>query len=654
MGTNIPNFNDPYLIEWHRVGSDEKHSDKSPLKLVIVADKSEATRLENVALNIKFIDSEGSDLTSDMRGFDVVFSSDKKANIISTGSKSNVIYTPLESGVHTITAKLSNFDDKTSINVMGDFDVLQSLVNNAQDVLNLERDYVYSSGIDTIIEGILINKPLTINGNGHTIDANGKSRIFKVVSNGVTINNVVLKNGNAPDTGSVYESTNDGSAILINDVRNTIVSNSKFINNYAGEHGGAIYSTEDGDNTQILNCYFESNTANNWGGAISISTPNSKIQDCTFVNNTAESGGALNVEREASNVVVNNSRFMNNSALSGGAIEFYAPDCSVENSVFISNRASVKEITPTADGNLTLTLTGKENYINAIYSDKDLKISNVTYWNGTIVTGDNPIRSDIIAGINVTIEVRDNENRFVKNIVLKTDVNGQVKYDYSELEGGEYTFKAYNVENEYYAGLSTEGNFEVIHIAPNPSSVTIITPDEKEFTYGYVNIEFICQNKTEIRILVTDLDGSEIFYDYLTGFNNFNNPLPASDEYYNITVFNIGNKTFQPSKDSILFKVNKINSTIEIDYASLLPDILYNSTKSIDFTGDSDCHDYNVTIYDENNVCVYNTTVFVSNAYGHVELPLLDAGNYNITITNCGVMSIKTLKVRQQDSRLLN
>ncbi len=281
-GTNIPNFNDPYLIEWHRVGSDEKHSDKSPLKLVIVADKSEATRLENVALNIKFIDSEGSDLTSDMRGFDVVFSSDKKANITSTGSKSNVIYTPLESGVHTITAKLSNFDDKTSINVMGDFDVLQSLVNNAQDVLNLERDYVYSSGIDTITEGILINKPLTINGNGHTIDANGKSRIFKVVSNGVTINNVVLKNGNAPDTGSVYESTNDGSAILINDVRNTIVSNSKFINNYAGEHGGAIYSTEDGDNTQILNCYFESNTANNWGGAISISTPNSKIQDCTL------------------------------------------------------------------------------------------------------------------------------------------------------------------------------------------------------------------------------------------------------------------------------------------------------------------------------------------------------------------------------------
>ncbi len=175
-----------------------------------------------------------------------------------------------------------------------------------------------------------------------------------------------------------------------------------------------------------------------------------------IVNNTAESGGALNVEREASNVVVNNSRFMNNSAVSGGAIEFYAPDCSVENSVFISNRASVKEITPTADGNITLTLTGKENYINAIYSDKDLKISNVTYWNGTIVTGDNPIRSDIIAGINVTIEVRDNENRLVKNIVLKTDVNGQVKYDYSELEGGEYTFKAYNVENEYYAGLSTK------------------------------------------------------------------------------------------------------------------------------------------------------------------------------------------------------
>lgn len=63
----------------------------------------------------------------------------------------------------------------------GTFSDLQKKINNADagSTITLENDYKYDSGFPT--EGITINKTLTINGNGHVIDALGQSRIFLLI-----------------------------------------------------------------------------------------------------------------------------------------------------------------------------------------------------------------------------------------------------------------------------------------------------------------------------------------------------------------------------------------------------------------------------------------------------------------------------------------
>ena len=74
----------------------------------------------------------------------------------------------------------------TSISVKNaTFADLQRLIDNTPEggELILEKDYVYTEATDANIKdngGILINKKITILGQGHIIDAKGQTRMFKV------------------------------------------------------------------------------------------------------------------------------------------------------------------------------------------------------------------------------------------------------------------------------------------------------------------------------------------------------------------------------------------------------------------------------------------------------------------------------------------
>ena len=246
-GVNDPEFNEPYLVEWHKIGSNEKHSDDRPLRPVITWGNEPTHRLENGTINLKFVTRRGIDLTDSLNGYEISLIPDKKAIITATDKKYSFIFTPLEAGEHKIRIELESLREYLYTNIRGEFTELQELVNNSDGVLNLERDYTFSEGVDTFTEGIVINKPLTINGNGHTINGLDKSRIFKITSEGVTINNVNLTHGKASE-------------------------------------GGAIYI--EGDNAQILNSYFRFN-ASDIGGAIRWVGSNGKVLNSTFLDNTA-------------------------------------------------------------------------------------------------------------------------------------------------------------------------------------------------------------------------------------------------------------------------------------------------------------------------------------------------------------------------------
>lgn len=260
----------------------------------------------------------------------------------------------------------------------GTFDDLANEIETADDVLVLSKDYCYmkeylsrqvshifingtvSSFIDIRLltpghdeEGILINKSITIDGNGHVLDGRGLTRIFKVINGKVIFKNIIFKDGS-----SVQGSAIKGNALVINSTfndnycRNNLryrepvssiygsysppfyyetryggalygvdAINCTFRNNQA-DYGGAIFKGT------ALNCIFENNYAADYGGAIC----NVEVINSTFRNNRASSGGALNLNNAINCIFENNQGFKR-----GGAIY----DADAFNCTFLNNTSPI-------------------------------------------------------------------------------------------------------------------------------------------------------------------------------------------------------------------------------------------------------------------------------------------------------------------------
>ena len=157
----------------------------------------------------------------------------------------------------------------------GTFAELQNKINAAEEgsTINLENDYVSDDNL------LRLNKSITINGNGHTLNARGYG-ILDIESDNVILKNITFINGD------YY-----GSAISICG-NNTIISDCHFKDNgisFVDSYleGGALFIN--GNNTLISNCYFENNgfsgLNNLYGGAISIHGNGTRISDSFFKGN---------------------------------------------------------------------------------------------------------------------------------------------------------------------------------------------------------------------------------------------------------------------------------------------------------------------------------------------------------------------------------
>ncbi len=196
------------------------------------------------------------------------------------------------------------------------FNDLQMLINNSvDDEINLKKDYTYDNYTDSIFtEGILINKSIVINGNGHIIDAQNQSRIFNITADNVIIRNITFINANCIP---LYEN----GRIIIKPIIFTPTTHSHEVYNavvyklgdfydesYTGSNfsfkGGAIYCS--GNNLKIVNSSFINNNAQS-GGAIYIEGCNSQLIDLLFINNTAYAGGTI--FNHGRNTFISHSRF---------------------------------------------------------------------------------------------------------------------------------------------------------------------------------------------------------------------------------------------------------------------------------------------------------------------------------------------------------
>ena len=215
----------------------------------------------------------------------------------------------------------------------GTFDDLQVEINNALagSVLNLTRDYNGAYG-----SRIQLNKDLTIDGKGHTLNclnAEGCSAFYSSSGN-IVLKNLIIINGH-------NDYTDNGGAIYITGSAQYTLENCIFQCNWADDYGGAIYNGVNKPLT-IRDSLFELNNVDDEDGGAIYSEGEVFIENSQFYNNNAECrGGAIYATK---NVHVTNSILRSNwlgdtlSDCCGGAI-FTSMDVFVDGSTFRNNNA---------------------------------------------------------------------------------------------------------------------------------------------------------------------------------------------------------------------------------------------------------------------------------------------------------------------------
>ena len=140
-------------------------------------------------------------------------------------------------------------------NALGDFDELNDNIQNLSsgDAYNIDKNYSFNGEINSSKQYIIIDKDnITINGNGHTIDGQHLSGLFKITANNIKIYNLTF-------IGFEFHG---------------LIIKSPTVNVKDPEIGG--YYT-----------YTENYSPIEWMG------DNGVISDCTFHENSAINGGAL-------------------------------------------------------------------------------------------------------------------------------------------------------------------------------------------------------------------------------------------------------------------------------------------------------------------------------------------------------------------------
>ena len=290
------------------------------------------------------------------------------------------------------------------------FKALQEIISNAAEnsTINLEQDYEYN--FEFSADGIKIEKNnITINGNGHTIDALNKGRVFNINGSDITISNLKIINGFSEDNGG---------AVLANGC--TFI-NVTFINNKA-TNGGAIYTTE----ATIENCVFDNNSALEYGGCIAgtsgidvsnsnftnskskyaaaiysySGSPDSRfiatIVNSTFENLTAEeTAGALGFKAVYGVNIINCSFVSTSSKKNGGAL--YIDGTTIPGDIYIDNSTFIKSSGDYGGALVILScnpIIQNSKFINntALYCGGAIYLSDcIITLNNTLITGNNLI-----------------------------------------------------------------------------------------------------------------------------------------------------------------------------------------------------------------------------------------------------------------------
>ena len=214
------------------------------------------------------------------------------------------------------------------------FKYLDDLIHSGVDEIILDIDIILSTGFLSKEEskyqkGIMLDvDDLVIDGNGHTIDAKGKTRIFCCTGKNITIKNIILKNG--------FAEKYDGGGAVYNDGGELTITGST-LNKNAGWYGGAVYNRKGGELT-ITDSILNENTAEYSGGAINNNKARLIITDSTLNKNTAKEGGSIQ-NYECKLIIVDSTLTGNTAQWHGGSIHNNGGELTITDSTFNENTA---------------------------------------------------------------------------------------------------------------------------------------------------------------------------------------------------------------------------------------------------------------------------------------------------------------------------
>ena len=285
-------------------------------------------------------------------------------------------FTPDKSGEYLINLGYEDEEVATSVITVHKslIDLANLIAADEDGIIDLDDDYAYIAEFDeSIIDGIVIDKAVTINGaeNANIINGSDLARLFKVTDGGaLTLNGVTIANAKADKGAGVY--VESGATLNANNVN--------FTENVAKYRGGAIYSegtvnvdtavfdknditfraaNDDNGGAAIYNLngilnvdhanitnsvkdiVIRNGNAGDLLDGVVITTGETLIQNSYFANNTGSWGGAISslgyMNNQPYTLTVKNTTFEGNNATFGGAIYVESSNLVVEDSRFNNN-----------------------------------------------------------------------------------------------------------------------------------------------------------------------------------------------------------------------------------------------------------------------------------------------------------------------------
>ena len=448
------------------------------------------------------------------------------------------------------------------------------------------------------------------------------------------------------------------------------VDNCNFVDCSATYNGGAI-SWSYSNNGSVLDCNFTDCSSGFNGGAISwVYSDNGKIHDCSFINcsttfdtygsssggaisllwshntiidysnfencSSVGFGGAIDSYSDTSNNTVNYCIFTGNSAINGSAI-YYSNQhgtFTIKNSILLNNRANSDQLNLTEkNNNITIVFTGKDNLLNAIYTEDNIDFDNVSYWgvNGIMNTDSRPLsKSNREEGQYIFITI--NNNGLIKQYMDVTDEKGEISFNVNV--AGDYRINAYHPEDSYYTECyAAPLNF----FFGNPSDLNLtvsnVTATATVTSGATGNVTFTINNESSIV--------KEQTVNLTQGIANLDlSDLNAGK--YNITAVYNGDSNYWPSINKTSFEIYKIdNYDIIVDAKSGTVEEITNITVTVPskITGKVTVN-INGTVYSTNKI---NNTTYVAYLSG------LAAGYYvvNASVVDDPKYADKTSDVEQ-------